>query len=141
MALVGVVRVPDGRGKERHLVASMKGQITMSIEGSLLKVSHDARELTARPGETIAIPVTVLRSAKLTEAVRLELRLPDNLAGCFTADAVVVPAGQSTAVFRVIRKDARITGEHSLTIRATTLDVGRLPVMSETTVPVGLVPR
>lgn len=140
MALVGVVRVPDGRGKERYLVASMKGQITMSIEGSLLKVSHDARELTARPGETIAIPVTVLRSAKLTEAVRLELRLPDDLAGCLTADAVVVPAGQGTAVFRVTRKDARITGEHSITIRATSLLAG-LPVVSETTVPVAFVPR
>jgi hypothetical protein len=140
MALVGVVRVPDRHRKVRYLVTPMQGQITMSIEGSLLKVSHDAREVAVRPGETQAIAVTVLRSAKLTESVRLELRLPDDLAGCLGADAIEVPPGKDTAVFRITRaKDARITGEHSITIRATALQGGHLPVVSETTVLVGFV--
>lgn len=142
MALIGVVRVPDARGQGRYLVTPMKGQITMSIEGALLKVSHGARELTARPGETLAIPVTVFRSAKLTEPVRLELRLPDEMPGGLSAEAVVVPPGQDRVVFRVTRgKDAGGPAEYPITIRATALQAGRYPVVSETAVPVGFVPK
>jgi hypothetical protein len=140
MALVGVVRVPDPRGKVRTLVAPMNGQITMSIEGSLLKVSHAPGERTVRPGETVEIPVNVARSAKLAEPVRLELRLPEELAGLLAAEAVVVPPGQSEAVMRVTwAKGARLRGEYTLVIRGTALQGGNLPVVSETSVPFELI--
>jgi hypothetical protein len=142
MALIGVVRVPDPRGKIRHLVVPMNGQITMSIEGSLLKVSHEAQELSIRPGETVVVPVKVLRSTKLAEPVRLELRLPDELAGALTAEPIIVAAGQTEAAFRVTCvKDGKFAGEHTITIQGTALQGGRLPVISEARVPIELLAK
>jgi len=142
MALVGVVQVPDARGKVRYLVTPMNGQITMSIEGSLLKVSHDTQERSVRPGEAFVIPVKVGRSAKLAEPVRLELRLPDELTGLLTAEPVVVAPGQSEALVRITwTKDASIRGEHTLTIRGMALQGGKLPVVSETNVPIEFLDR
>jgi len=135
MALIGVIKVPDAKGKERYLVTPMTGQITMSIEGSLLKLIQTSRELRVRPGETVTIPVTVLRSAKLTEPVKLELLLPAELTGMVTAEPIVVPNGQAGADFRITcAKGSKLEGEHPLTIRGTTQREGRWQVMSETEV-------
>ncbi len=132
MELIGVVRVPDAKGKQRYLVTRMSGRITMSIEGSLLKVDAPTREFTIRAGESIVVPVKVLRSAKLAAEVRLELQLPDELAGVLKADAVVVPAGQASAEFRIVcLKDAMIGEEHALAIRGTAMQDGRYAVVSE----------
>ncbi len=135
MALIGVIRVPDARGKERYLVTPMTGQITMSIEGSLLKLLQTSREVRLRPGETATISVTVLRSPKLNEPVKLELILPAELTGFVAAEAIVVPFGQSGADFRIVcAKGAKLDGEHTITIRGTALRDGRWRAMSETEV-------
>ena len=136
MELIGVVKVPDAKGKTRYLVTPMSGRITMSIEGSILRVAAP-RELTIKPGETAEIPVAVLQSAKLAVPVRLELKLPEELAGMFKADAVTVAPGQTTAVFKITRaKDARFDGEAAVTIRGTALQDGRYAVVSEAGVTV-----
>jgi hypothetical protein len=96
-------------------------------------VSHSAGELSLRPGEAIDVPVKVLRSTKLAEPVRLELRPPEELAGMLAAAAVVVPPGQTEAVVRITcAKDAKITGEYTVTIRGTAMQAGQLAVVSET---------
>ena len=140
MALIGVVKVPDPRGKVRYLVTPMSGQITMSIEGSLLKVSHEAQELSIRPGEEVVVPVKVLRSTKVAEAVRLELRLPDELAGVLSAEPVVAAPGQTEVAMRIrCAKDAKITGAQTFTIRGTAMQGGRYAVISETEVGIEIV--
>ena len=137
MELVGVVRVADPRGTERYLVTPMAGRITMSIEGALLKVEAATRELGVRPGETVTVAVTVLRSAKLTEPVRLELVVPEGLAGILAAEAVTLPPGQAAAELRVTRASgAWPPGEHAVTVRGTALQGGRYRVVSEATVTV-----
>ena len=137
MELIGVVKVPDAKGRVRYLVTPMSGRITMSIEGSILKVDTATRETKLRPGETVEIPVTVLRSPKIEVPVTLTLRLPEELTGAFTADPVTVAPGQTTATFRVKRvKGAKIDGEHAVVIRGLALQNGKYEVISEATVTV-----
>jgi len=136
MELIGVVKVPDAKGKIRYLVTPMSGRITMSIEGSILKVSAP-QELKVAPGETVEVPVTVLRSAKLAVPVQLELKLPEELAGMFKADAVTVAPGQTTAAFKITSvKGAKFDGEVTVTIRGTALQDGKYAVVSEAAVTV-----
>jgi hypothetical protein len=140
MAVIGVTKAPDPRGTVRYVVSPVHGQITMSIEGALLKLSHAATELTVRPGQTVAIPVKIARSAKLPEPVKLELQLEDELLGVLKAEPLTIPVGQTEAVFRVTAAtDARLTGEHTFTIRGTALQGGKYPVVSETQVEIEFV--
>ena len=132
MELIGVVKVPDAKGVTRYLATPMLGRITMSIEGSILKVAVEAKDWKIQPGETISIPVSVQRSAKLTSPVILELKLPGALAGMFSADPVTVAPGQSTAVLKLTcAKDAKFDGDVTVTIRGTGMQDGKYPVVSE----------
>ncbi|HUR53004.1 MAG TPA: hypothetical protein VMZ71_02655, partial [Gemmataceae bacterium] len=141
MELIGVVKVPDAKGRMRYLATPMSGRITMSIEGALLKVAAADRELSIKPGETAAVAVTVLRSPKLAVPVRLELKLPDELAGVFKADAVTVAPGQTTAVFKITcAKDSKLEGG-VVTIRGTALQSGGYAVVSEAEVTVQRPPK
>ena len=142
MELIGVVKVPDAKGKLRYLATPMSGRITMSIEGSILKVATVIKELKIKPGETIAIPVSVLRSAKLAAAVQLELKLPEELAGMVTAEPATVAIGQTAATFKIIcAKDAKLDGEWLVTIRGTALQDGKYAVVSEATVSVQIIAK
>ena len=137
MELIGVVNVTDAKGAIRHLATPMLGRITMSIEGSLLKVSAEAKERRIKPGETISIPVSVQRSAKLTAPVKLELILPEELVGMFSAEPVTVAPGQSTAVFKfTCAKGVKLDGDVTVTIRGTGLQDGKYAVVSEAPVTI-----
>ncbi len=142
MELIGVVKVPDAKGKLRYLATPMMGRITMSIEGSILKVATVTKELKIKPGETIAIPVSVLRSAKLAVPVQLELKLPEELAGMLTAEPATIAVGQSAATFNITcAKDAKLDGEWLVTIRGTALQDGKYAVVSEATVSVQIIAK
>jgi hypothetical protein len=135
MELVGVVKVPDAKGRERYLVTPMSGRITMSIEGAILKVTAPAGDVRLRPGETATIPVSVLRAPNLREPVTLELVLPAELAGAVAAEPVTVPPTRATAEFQVTcPKGAKVTGGHTFTVRGTALRDGRWRVVSEAAV-------
>ena len=135
MELIGVVKVTDGKGKPRFLATPMSGRITMSIEGSILKVAVAAKELTIRPGESAAVEVSVQRSAKLAVPVKLELKLPEEFAGMFTAEPVTVAPGQTAATFKIVRtKGAKFEGECAIVIRGTALQDGKHAVVSEATI-------
>ncbi len=142
MAMIAVVQVPDPKGTVRHLVVELEGMVTMSMEGALLKVSNGVRDLTVKPGEAFTVRVKVARSATLAEPVKLELRLPEELAGAWKAEPVIVPANQDEAAFVIVAgTEARLKGEHTLTIRGTAMQSGNLPVVSETTVQVEVVAK
>ena len=142
MELIGVVKVPDAKGKLRYLATPMSGRITMSIEGSILKVATVTKELKMKPGETVAIPVSVLRSAKLAVPVQLELKLPEELAGILTAEPATVAVGQSAATFKInCPKATKVDGEWLVTIRGTALQDGKYAVVSEATVSVRIIAK
>ena len=141
MVLIGVTQVADPRGNRRWLVSPMDGRITMSIEGALLKLSHVPRELTVRPGEPFEVPLTISRSPKLPEKVRLELVGDGQTPATFTAAATEVAADQTEATLRIdTLAGATCLGEQEVTIRATALQPGNLPVISETTLTVIVAP-
>jgi hypothetical protein len=132
MELIGVVKVPDAKGKIRYLVTPMLGRITMSIEGAILKVDPGLREIALRPGESVQIPVKVLRSAKLPVPVKLELKLPEELAGALKAEAVTVPPGQTSVNMRITcTKEVNSNELPAIIIRGTALQDGRYAVVSE----------
>jgi hypothetical protein len=136
MELIGVVKVPDAKGKIRYLATPMSGRITMSIEGAILKVSAPS-ELTVKPGETVEVQVAVLRSPKVAVPVQLELKVPEELAGVFKADPVTVAPGATTAAFKITcLKDPKLDGEAGVTIRGTAMQDGKYAVISEAAVTV-----
>jgi hypothetical protein len=139
IGLTAMAQVKDAKGTPRWVQAAMVGQITMSIEGALMKVSHDADELTAVAGEPFDLPLRLARSPKFAEAVIVELIAPDELKGVVTAKTLQLPPDTSDAALTVETKaDKRLTGTRTLTVRATGKRDGRL-VVSETTVEVEFV--
>ena len=140
MAVIGVAQVKDPQGNFRSSVADVSGQITMTIEGALLKIAPAARELTAPAGTPLPIEVRLQRSPTLVEPARVELRLGEELQGLLTAEPLLVAASQATATLHVVPAAGhRPLGRHKLSIRATIMQDGRWPVISETSVPVEFV--
>lgn len=138
MGMIGVARVADPKGKQRYLVNDITGFITMTMEGALLKVSTDDQVRVVPAGQAFDVHVKVARLSKLVEPVRLELRLPDELAGCFKAEPKTIAAGTEDAVFPIAAVK-NVLGMHTLTIRGTALQDGKYPVVSEAAVTVEFV--
>jgi hypothetical protein len=136
MILVAVVQVPDPKGNVRYLVTDVQGRITMSIEGALLKLTANPGEITLQRGNEIIVPVRVARASKLTEPVKLELIVPDKLQGLLKMTSVILDSSKSETTLRISTvNDSRLTGEQTLTLRATAIQPGNLAVVSEATVP------
>ena len=131
MEVLGFGEVADPQGNVRHVGAASDARITMILEGALLKLSHQASELTASPGEEVQIPVTITRSAKLAGPVTIDLELSGPLAKLVTLDPQVLEAGDSTLTLQVQTKaDSRLQGIITITVRATALQEDRWPVKS-----------
>jgi hypothetical protein len=137
MILVAVAKVADPRGNVRWLMTPMDGRITMSLEGALLKLTHAPAEYRCAPGQPLDIPLKVSRSAKLAEPVTVELVSPEDLPVLVVAQPIAMPVGQADAVLRIATTaDPRLSGRQTLTLRATALQNGTLPVISETQIAV-----
>jgi hypothetical protein len=137
--MVAAAQVPDPKGKVRYLLNDITGFITMTLEGALLKVSSDDRDMTAPAGRPFDVRLKVSRLAKLAEPVRLELRLPEEAAGRFKMEPIVVSVKQEEVVVRIV-PTANLRGLHTFTIRGTAMQDGRYPVISEAHVTVELLP-
>ncbi|MBM3979363.1 MAG: hypothetical protein FJ304_03595 [Planctomycetes bacterium] len=132
MALVAYAKIPDPKGNVRYVLAAMNGQITMSIEGALLKVSVAEEERVVKAGAPLAIPVKLAVVPTLTDSVTVELIAPDALKGKVTAPAVKAEAGKSDQVLALSAKVAAdVTGTHRFTVRASTKRDGKYLVLSE----------
>lgn len=141
MNVIGVVQVADPKGNLRHVTGNMDGLIVMSLEGALLKITHEPAERTVATGGTIEIPVRVSRSAKLPAEVRLEVVTPADLAGLFTGEPVILSPTESTAVVKVkLALDSPLVGKREVTIRATAMQNSQWPAVSETAVPIVVEP-
>ena len=112
----------------------------MTMEGALLKLSAEDQDLTVPAGQPFDVHLKVSRLSKLAEPVRLELRLPEELAGQLKAEPVIVPVGTRSRRARGSLPRAELRGLHSFTIRATALQDGKYPAISETSVSVEFLP-
>lgn len=131
MELIGVIRVPDPKGRERYLATPMAGRITMSIEGEILKVTSPVDFLTDVATGSATVPLQVLRSAKLPVPVKLELLVPEILQDTVTAEPIVFPPDRAAGDFslRILRPIP--PGVHAVRIRGTALQDGKYAVVSE----------
>lgn len=137
MAVVGVAKIPDAKGRLRAVTQSANARVTMILEGALLKLTLRPSELTVRPGEGFKVPLAVSRSSKLPESVRIELVPPAELRGLLEAQPVTLPLEQTQADLAVTSKaDAKLRGSWKIKLKATAMQDGKWPVISETDVMV-----
>lgn len=137
--VIGVTEVADPKGNKRQVTGAMDGLIVMSPEGSLLKISHEPAERVALLGTEIEIPVKVSRVPKLPQDAKVELIPDDDYPGLFTAESLTLPKGTSTAVFKVrVANEPKAVGRRTVKFRATVMQDGRWPAISETAVPVSV---
>ena len=136
IALVGIAQIADPKGKIRYVQAAMDGQVTMSIEGAMLKLLHPPEELVLQSGASFELTLKLARSNKLKETINLEIIAPDELKGLVTFNSLVWPANTDTLKVKVGTKaEAKLEGSWILTARVTTL-FEKHPVVSETGIEV-----
>ena len=139
LGMIGVARVADPKGKLRYVTGEIAGFVTMTMEGALLKVAAEEPDMTVPAGRAFELHLRVSRVTKLTDPARLELRLPEELAGKLKAESVNVAAGQEKVVLRVTQA-ADLAGLHTISVRATALQDGIYPAISETAITIEFVP-
>ena len=137
MVVQGVAPVADAHGNIRYLTQPANAPITMIFEGALLKLAHTAFELTVHPGDSFEVPVEILRSVKLIEPTVVELEVPAQLSGILTCTPITISTEQDKGVLRIETiNDPRLPGNWQLKIKATALQDGEWPAISQTHVPV-----
>ena len=130
--LTADVEVPDPTGRVRHLLSRMPApddSIAITVEGALLKIEAPASVRVAQG--VFEIPVSISRSAKFREPVRLEVVPPPELANCVKAEAVDVSAGERERVLRIVVENNPADGRHTLRVRAVGLTPADVPQLSE----------
>jgi hypothetical protein len=138
IVLNGVVKVPDPKGNQRHLVSRLMTRIGFLPGGALLKVAHHAEEVKVQ-GNLIKVPIVISRSAQLTAGVKLQLKASDDGSDTFRAAPMELTAIQNQIEFPVeVKPGGTLTGRHEFTIQALSLKDETLPVISETTVTIEL---
>ena len=114
-----VVKVADGQGNVRHLVNRMDRRITMNVEGALLKLNASQTEVLMRPGQTIEVPLKILRSAKFAGRVEVTLHTDGRHNRFFWAEPILVGGDQTEAVLQIAARTGELPpGEYELTIQA-----------------------
>mgnify|MGYP002833367715 CR=1 FL=1 len=137
MLIHSVAIVTDAKGKKRHVVKPSKGNITMILEGALLKVAQQSQELTVTPGGSFEVPIVVSRSAKLQETTIVKIEPPEAVAGLLRCQPLVLKPGTDRGMLKVMSlPDAKLSGDWKIKIVATALQDGRWPAVSITHVPV-----
>ena len=131
MVVYGYGEVIDPKGNVRHIGKTSDARITMIMEGALLKLNHSAEEITIIPGDSVEIPINILRSSKLKTNVTIDLEMPEPLRRLIYCEPVVLAADQQHHALLVNTKtDTRLSGTIPITLRATTLQDGKWLVKS-----------
>ena len=135
MVVNGVAKVTDPQGNERYSVSRQITRMGFLPTGALLKISAEEPELQIARGKQISIPINIDRSVQLTERVTLELYCAESVKEIFRAAPLKLAADEFRVEFPVNVAESPADGtEYRLTIRATLLKGGSLPVISETNV-------
>lgn len=128
----GVVAVPDPKGNVRYLTKPGNARITMIMEGALLKLSTENSDVVTPMGEIQEIAVNVARSPKLPLPVKVELVVPEEATGFISATPMLIEPDKTSGVLQIFSKiDEQLRGQWNLTVRATALQDGEWPVISE----------
>ena len=138
MVVNGVAQVKDAQGNVRYSVSRQKTRMGFLPTGALLKVSADQTEFEAAPGQTISIPISIDRSVQLTESVELEIVTDGQPPAAHAERCTLSP--EVTQHDFAVKVETLPTDETWLTIRATLLRGGTLPVIAETRVLVARPP-
>ena len=132
MVVNGVAKVKDPKGNVRYSVSKQKTRMGFLPVGALLKLSTKRREVRTQAGGAFSLPFSINRAKQLDEPVRLELLAPKSNSNAFTAKPVIVSSRQRSALLSVeVSSGPLERTEHELTIRATAMQRGTLPVVSE----------
>jgi hypothetical protein len=135
LMLVGVVK----EGSREHTVSytsqAQNDQVIAVVETGPLGVEAAVTSLAARPGTSLAVPVTVRRGKGLAGAVAVEIVCPEHVRG-LSAERLVIPAGRSTGTLTVRFARAGLGPFNApLLLRATLRGAGG-PVVAEAQVEV-----
>lgn len=137
MVVHGVGAVPDPRGRIRYLTRAGDNRITMIMEAALLKLDCPTPQLQARPGDEISIPIVVSRGVQLPLPATVELEIPEELKGIVECDPITLSTEVSEGVLKVrTQSDPRLLGRWFWTLKATSLQDDRWPVVSQTDVDI-----
>ena len=135
MVVLGVAEVADPSGKRRQVTVPADARVTMILEGALLKLAHSAHELAVAPGSSFEVPVQLSRSAKFPAAVTVELVPPVKLTELLHCPPLDLAANEAHGTLKIqTTQDERLRGQWPLTLRATAMQDGQWPVISQTEV-------
>lgn len=134
MIVNGVAKVKDPQGNVRYSLARQKTRMGFLPVGALLKLAAEKTEYNAAAGETVNVPLAISRNRTLTEPARLELRAGSQGLAGFAVEPITLASDIDHVVLAINVDAAAPAGEHELTIRATLMQGGEYPVISETTV-------
>ena len=135
MVVLGVGRQKDPLGNIREVTNQADARVTMILEGALLQVAHELKELTVDAGETFEVPLFVSRSAKLPVPVKLQMIAPAELTEFIRLEpqSIDLSPTETQGKLRVITsKHPAVVGRWPLTIKATALQDGRWLVVAQT---------
>lgn len=139
MTLIGVVETVDPKGNKVFVTGSMDGNVVMSIEGGILKTTHEPQERRVRLGDEITVPIKVSRTVKCKSPATVEIVPDEDFPQLFTGEAVTLDVTHPTAALKIrVANEAAAAGVRNVTIRATSLQDGKWPAVSETVVPLVL---
>ena len=137
MTVIGVVETTDPKGNKHFVTGSMDGNIVMSLEGAIMKVTHEPQERRVPVGGKIALPVKVSRTVKCRSEAKIEIVPDEEFPELFTAETITLPDGQTAATIQVkVAAEPRAVGMRKIIIRSTALQDGKWPAVSETAIPV-----
>jgi hypothetical protein len=137
MTVIGVVETTDPKGNKHFVTGSMDGNIVMSLEGAIMKITHEPQERRVPIGGKIALPVKVSRTVKCRSEAKIEIVPDEEFPELFTAETITLPDGQSAATVQVkVAAEPRAVGLRKIIIRSTALQDGKWPAVSESAIPV-----
>lgn len=135
MVVNGVAQVADPKGNVRYSVSKQKTRMGFLPIGAMLKISADQTEVEFDPEDRLVIPVTISRDESLDQPLTLSLVSGASQSLPFSAASQTYANDVTRSDFVVDMNPSSITeSEYTLTIRASLLQDGQYPVISETTV-------
>jgi hypothetical protein len=127
---VATIKDADGEHTVSFTSINQNEQLVAVVQPGRLGVEVERPSLTAEPGKTVNVAVTLSRARGLDGPAKVELIAPDHMR-FIAADAVEVPAGQTKAVLPVhFAADAAGPYNMPVVLRATLIHKGE-PVVGE----------
>ena len=140
MQVMGMARVPDAKGNIRYLTKNSNARITMILEGRLMKIAQHTTELTAKPGDTVEIPVSITRTPQFAGPVIVSIDIPKRLREFLTVEPVSIGTQATTAKLILQTKASeKLEGDWEFTIKCTGMQDERWPLVTQTQLPVRFV--